>query len=145
MTFVKTNTRSGFTLIELMIAMAILGLLMAVAGPYAYNMYQKAKKDRAVRDLKGIKQGIGLFEMDLGRLPNNLRELIKEPSDASERIKWMDGGYLGAKKKLPKDPWGSSYVYKKEPYKDNPYTLFSKGSGGRRGKPKERIHVWDLD
>jgi len=144
MTYAKThkkrrNVESGFTLIELLIGIAIIGLILAVAGPRAYNMWQQAKKNRMERDLKAIKGGIDLFNMQMGRKPETKTELFKKPRDPKAAYKWMEGGYLKGKK-WPRDPWGNPYVYKKERDGENPFTLYSKGPTG-----KGRISIWMLE
>jgi len=144
---INKHAKSGFSLMEILIAIAILGLIGAVVGPGLMNYLRKARVSSAKMDLKTIQQQIDMFKVDVGEYPAKLDDLVKRPRDPKVAAKWMGGtapkkgGYL---KKLKKDPWGVKYVYKKNvPYRDNPYTLFSYGADGKRGKTK--IHVWDLD
>jgi len=145
MVYAKRYVRDGFTLVELMIVIAILGLLMAFLGPTVYNAYKKAQVGAAKTELLRLKTAINQFYMDTGVYPGSLKDLTRPPAQEEIARKW--GGGLGAKgkyvKKLKKDPWGVPYKYNRERYKDNPYTLFSYGPDGRRGKTK--IYVWDLE
>jgi len=144
---INKHAKSGFSLMELLIAIAIIGLIAAIGGPAVMNYLKRARVKTAQMDLKAMKQQIDMFKVDIGEYPAKLVDLVKRPRDPKIAAKWMGGaapkkgGYL---EKLKKDPWGSAYVYKRNvPYKDNPYTLFSYGADGKRGKTK--IHVWDLD
>jgi len=146
MTCVNNHCKSGFSLMELLIAIAILGLIAAIGGPALLNYYRKSQANAAKLELKAIKQAIDMYKIDVGEYPNKLVDLVKRPRDPKLATKWMGGsapkkgGYI---KKLKKDPWGNAYVYKLAVYKDNPYTLFSYGPDGKRGKL--RFHVWDLE
>lgn len=145
MLLVKRHSRSGFSLLELMIAIVIMGLIAAVAGPTIFNFLKRAKVNRAERDLKGIQTGINLYKMDIKRLPTSLRDLVRRPSEPELARKWQEGGYLGKDKKVPKDPWGNKYQYRPEPEGENLYTLFFYGPKGRKAPRVERISVWNIE
>jgi len=144
-------TRSGFTLMEILIAIAILGVLAAAVGPAIFNYLAGARVDTAKMELRTIKSAIDKYELDMGELPNRLKDLTTRPTDPEKRRKWMRGappkkglGYLV--KEVKRDPWGTPYVYRPtEKYKGYEYTLFSYGPDKKRAKPVDRIHVWDLD
>jgi len=149
MTFVKSNVKSGFTLMEIMIAIAILTLLMALVGSAVYNYLQRASLRAAESQLRVFKKAIDEYERDMGDYPEKLDDLVRRPRDPEKARLWMggivpkEGGYLP---KIPRrDPWKVPYVYKKETYKGKPYTLFSYGPNRRKSKAAERIHVWDLE
>ncbi|HRN78423.1 MAG TPA: type II secretion system major pseudopilin GspG [Candidatus Dependentiae bacterium] len=122
-------TRPGFTLWEVLIAMAIIGGLMAVIVPQLFNYLERSKRDTAKTTLLQFKQAITLYQTDTGRLPDSLRDLIKRPT-GEESANWS-GPYL-PKKAVPLDPWGRKFVYKPTPEAENPYELYSRGKSGKK-------------
>jgi len=129
---VKSNVRSGFSLMEIMIAVAIMALLGALVGPAVYNYLAKASLRTAENQLRVFAKAIDEYERDMGEYPDSLQQLVKRPSDPEKARMWMGGikpkkgGYL---EKIPKrDPWKHPYIYRKEPYKGRPYTLYSRGT-----------------
>ncbi|MFA5167821.1 MAG: type II secretion system major pseudopilin GspG [Candidatus Omnitrophota bacterium] len=123
---VKAN---GFSLMELLIVMVILGILVGLAAPQLAGRTDVAKRDAAKADiLGGIAIAIDLYNVDMGRYPSALLDLVKNTAD-DER--WR-GPYL--KRGLPKDPWGNGYVYR-YPGVTNPdsYDLYSWGPDKKEG------------
>lgn len=126
----KLNS-SGFTLIELMVVIIIIGALAALAVPRLVGRSESAKLTAAEADIKGnIGLALRLYEVDNGRYPSTaqgLRALIEKPSTPPVPKNWK-GAYL---EEEPKDPWGASYQYAfpgKHPPKD--YDLSSYGPDG---------------
>lgn len=147
--FIKSQVRSGFSLMEIMIAITIMALLGAFVGPALYNYLARASTRTAEAQLKAFKSAIDEYERDMGDYPEKLENLVRRPSDPELARMWMggivpkEGGYL---RKIPRrDPWKVPYVYKKEPYKGRPYTLYSYGPKKRRAKDSEKIHIWNID
>jgi len=145
---VSTN-KSGFSLMELLVAIAILGIIAGVGIPAFMNYLKKARVKRAEGDLRLLKNQIDMFKMDTGKYPSKLIYLVKRPRDPKIAKKWLGGvipkkGKGGYLPKLPVDPWGNAYQYKPVPDKDNDYTLFSYGSEGKRSR-KGRINAWDIE
>ncbi len=101
---------SGFTIIEMMLVVVIVGVLIAMVAPNLTGKSEKAKITSAKSDIEvNISSALELFEMDAGRFPTTdegLEGLITKPSDVSE---WT-GPYL-KKKKIPQDPWKNEYLY----------------------------------
>ncbi len=133
-----TTARSGFSLMELMIAIAVLGLILAVAGPALMRQYRSAQKKTAMTSIKLLKSTIEMFELDVGKLPEKLRDLVKRPSpggyyNSEEISNWQDGGYLKTKK-VPVDPWKNKFRYRLIP-DGRRYELYSYGPNGK-GSPK---------
>jgi type II secretion system protein G len=141
--FVQRNARAGFTLIEIMIAIAIVIILMGLAVP-AFNSYRlRAQKSAAKIALKAIGQSIDDFENDIGSYPQTLDDLVRKPTNEALAKNWV-APYLKDKKGL-KDPFGKKYVYQVTPNQEHPYELYSYGSKRGKGTPKaEHISVWDL-
>ena len=124
----------GFTLVEIMLVVIIIGVLAAMVVPRFAGRTEQAKIARAKSDIASIGLGLDLYELDLGRYPNALTELVAKdpPSDLSDDAKaqW-NGPYL--KKGLPKDPWGRDYQFVRESQHQQDYDLFSLGPDGQPG------------
>lgn len=115
----------GFSLIELLVAITILGLLSALAAVNLFKVGVKAKQKKVVADVKVIEDAIVMFHEDVHRFPETLEELISPSGEG-----W-DGPYL-KKPEMIKDPWGRTYVYARTSG-DPPYTIGSYGADGMAG------------
>ena len=134
------TVREGFTLIEIMIAVAIVGLMLAIIGPAVYRRFAGATESAARSQLASLKTAIGTYYIDTVRYPDRLSELIKN-TDQKLAAKWK-GPYLEIDE-IPDDPWGNPYQYKKTPGGRHPYDLYSYGSDEGKDTPKEKwIHAW---
>ena len=99
--------KNGFTMIEILLVVIIIGILVSLIAPRLAGRSEEARKQAAKADIDGgIALALDLYEADNGKYPVQLNDLLKEPSEAPN---WR-GPYL--KKGLPKDPWGNSYVYR---------------------------------
>lgn len=133
--------RDGFTLIEIIIVIALIGGIMALVIPRIQGYRLKAKIGEAKNTLLQLKEGIMLYETDTGTLPDRLENLVKRPQNSEIASKWTKGGYFGGKTTLPKDPWGTAYGYKITPDGSQPYELYSKGPDRAKAPKKEWIRV----
>ena len=138
----KIKNSSGFTLVEIMLVVIIIGVLAAMVVPRFAGRTEQAKIARASSDIAAIGLGLDLYELDLGQYPASLTELVAKeaPAGMSQegRDKW-NGPYL--KKGLPKDPWGRDYQYNKESQHNQDYDLFSLGPDGQPGN--DDVENWD--
>jgi general secretion pathway protein G len=122
--------RPGFTLVELLVVLVILGLLATVAGPQAMRCLGGAKQDAARLQSQGLATAIDLYRLDLGRYPSReegLAALVQKPA-GQER--W-NGPYVRKAEQL-QDPWGRAWRYR-APGEHGPYDLFSLGADDRPG------------
>lgn len=138
---VSASVQRGFSLMEIMIAVAIMGILGAVIVPNLLTYLEKSRKSSARSTLRVFESAITEYYADTGTYPEELSDLVNEPSDPKLAGKWQDGGYL-KQKKIPNDPWGHKYMYELTPDGEHPYELFSYGTKGKKAKESERISVW---
>lgn len=136
------RAHAGFTLIEIMIAITVIGVLGAIIVPNVYKYVIKSKKTATNSSLKAVQAAIDQFYLDTNEYPNKLRDLIKKPADEKMAKKW-DGPYLKGKN-TPEDGWGREFYYKKPGEKGHPYELSSYGDKGKGSPKNEWISVWNL-
>ncbi|NTS76920.1 type II secretion system major pseudopilin GspG [Catenovulum sp. SM1970] len=119
------NKYRGFTMIELLIVIVILGLLASLVAPKFFGKLGTAERGIAKTQMAAFETALDTYRLDMGSYPENLTELR-----TSNKPRW-DGPYLP--KELPKDPWGNDYVYKFPGNDGAPYTLMSYGADGQVG------------
>lgn len=139
MTYVQKHTRAGFSLMELMIAVAILGILAIVIIPGFMGYLDKAKKSSTAQNLKMIEQAVDQYYMEIGKYPTRLKDLVQAPLDEKDKNKWRMGGYLGKNQEIPEDGWNSPFQYKV--ISANKYELYSFGPNGRGAPQSEWIRA----
>lgn len=138
----------GFTLIELMVVMVILGILAGLIVPRIMDRPEEARRTKAAIQIQSIEQALKLYKLDNGQYPTTeqgLQALIEPPSVGRLPKKWREGGYL-EKGKLATDPWGHDFVYV-SPGLHSDFDLLSYGPDnepGGEGKDAD-INNWELD
>ena len=127
----KQNTQQkGFTLIEILVVVVILGILGAIVVPNLLARPDAARVQAAETDIRMLASALDVYRLDNFQYPSSeqgLEALVQKPSGFPEPANWNPDGYI---KKLPSDPWGSKYVYERQ---DTNYTLFSLGADGQEG------------
>jgi len=134
------QAKSGFTLIEILIALVIVGIMAAIAVPAINTYRERARRRAVVTDLQSLQLAIDAFYDDVGQYPPALRDLVRKPQDPEMAAKWTGPAFKGAK--LPRDPWGKAYQYKVTPDGDHPYELYSYGPKGKKAPKAERFDAW---
>lgn len=133
--------QKGFTLMELLLVLVIIGLLAALVGPTLYQRIKPAKEAVARAQIEHFATALDGFLLDVGRYPatvEGLKALREKPDGAG---KW-NGPYL--KKEVPSDPWGGSYVYR-APGRNGGYEIVSYGADGKEGGEGDNadIQSWE--
>jgi len=136
----------GFTLIEVMVVVVILGILAAVVVPRVMSRPDEARVVKAQQDLRAIGAALDLYKLDNFKYPSTeqgLQALVSRPTGLDPGAKWRAEGYLPS---LPKDPWGAPYKYL-QPGQHGVYDLWSLGADGVSGGEgfDADLGNWELD
>ena len=142
-----TNNR-GFTLIELMVVIVILGILAGLIVPRLMGRPDEAKQLKARIQIESLETTLKLYKLDNGMYPSTeqgLEALVELPDTGMIPKKWRKGGYL-EKGKLPKDPWGNEFIYL-SPGVHSEYDITSYGADGMpEGEDKNMdINNWEME
>jgi general secretion pathway protein G len=138
--------QGGFTLIEILVVVVILGILASIIIPKIMTRPEEAKRIKAKMDIKAIETALNLYRLDNDVYPSTeqgLEALVAKPTTGVIPRNWKEDGYLD---KVPKDPWGNPYVYL-SPGVNKEFDLESYGTDGvdgGEGKDAD-IENWDLE
>ncbi|MEA1971210.1 MAG: type II secretion system major pseudopilin GspG [Thermodesulfobacteriota bacterium] len=138
----------GFTLIELMVVIVILGILAGLIVPRIMSRPEEAKRAKAIIQIESLETTLKLYKLDNGSYPSTeqgLQALVEPPEVGNLPGNWREGGYL-EKGKIPKDPWKNEYIYLC-PGTQGDYDIISYGADGEpggEGKNKD-ITSWDVE
>lgn len=126
------NRNSGFSLIEILVVMVIIGILAAVIVPRVMDRPDEARVTKARQDVQALVTALNMYRLDNHAYPSTeqgLEALVRQPSGRPEAPNWRDGGYLD---RLPKDPWGRDYQYMR-PGVHGEIDVWSFGRNGQPG------------
>ena len=128
----RRGRAGGFTLIEIMVVVVIIGLLAAVIVPTVISKVDEARVAKAKQDIQSLATALTMFRLDNSKYPTTeqgLGALVTQPTDPSIRH-WRPGGYL---QRISKDPWGNEYQYVYPGSHGQEFDLFSLGADGVPG------------
>jgi general secretion pathway protein G len=111
MTLQNKNKEKGFTLVEIMVVIIIMGILASTVAINVFNHIEEARRTQAKTQIETFKTALKLYRLDNGNYPSNeqgLRALVTKPEVGKLPRKWREGGYIDS---IPKDPWGYDYIY----------------------------------
>jgi general secretion pathway protein G len=139
----STSREDGFTLVEILVVITIIGLIMGLVGPRVLNYLSESKVKAATIQIQSFTSALDLFYLDLGRYPSTsegLAALIQRPAGSSS---W-NGPYLKSSA-VPNDPWGHPYKYR-SPSEHGPFEIISLGSDGKEGGTGTAANIksWEM-
>jgi general secretion pathway protein G len=145
--FLRRDER-GFTLIEVMVVVVILGILAGWIAPKLMGRTDEAKQLKARIQIESLATALKLYKLDNGFYPDTeqgLQVLVEKPGTGQVPASWRHGGYL-EKQKVPADPWGKPYLYL-SPGVHGDFDMVSHGADGvPGGEGKDRdINSWEID
>jgi general secretion pathway protein G len=142
----RTNTRArGFTLIEIMVVVVILGILAALVVPKLIGRVDESRVAAAKLDINNLKAALTMYKLDNQRYPTTeqgLQALVTKPASGPEPKGWRSGGYI---EKLPNDPWKNPYQYLAPGRNGIAYEIFSYGADGQPGGTEDDADISSAD
>lgn len=135
----KFKANSGFTLLELLVVMVIIGLLAGYVGPKYFAQVGKSEIKVARAQIVAIEKSLDQYRLDTGHYPTTEQGLAALSAAPTDETKW-DGPYM--KKVVPPDPWGNPYLYK-IPGEHGEFDLYSLGKDGQPGGDGEAADIYD--
>jgi len=140
----KRTVRYGFTMLELMAVLIIIGLLATLVVTKVASKIDQARKTTTIANLKTLHAAVNQFKMDTSRFPTEeegLMALIEQPSDVKN---WEPGGYLETTQ-IPKDGWGNDFIYELYPESGKPFVIKSLGADGEEGGEDNNADLLSTD
>ncbi len=143
---IRGGAQRGFTLIEIMVVVVILGILAAIVVPNIIDRPDAARVAKARQDIRAVESALKLYRLDNFRYPTTeqgLAALVNKPTTQPEPRNWKSGGYLD---RIPTDPWGDPYHYR-SPGEHGEIDVYTLGRDGRPGGEESDADIgnWTLD
>ncbi len=139
----STQRQRGFTLLEIMVVIVILGILASLVVPNLMGNKEQADRQKAVSDIVALENALDMYKLDNSRYPTTeqgLEALVTKPQGEPEPRNYKSDGYI---KRLPQDPWGSAYQLM-SPGEHGKIDVFSMGLDGEAGTDDD-IGNWNMD
>ncbi|NWL77595.1 type II secretion system protein GspG [Pseudomonas taiwanensis] len=127
----------GFTLLELLVVLVVLGLLAGIVAPKYFNQLGKSETKVARAQIEGLVKALDIYRLEVGHYPSTEQGLTALVSAPSDEPRW-GGPYL--QKEVPQDPWGRAYVYR-APGENGDFDLLTLGKDGQPGGDGENAEV----
>ena len=137
----QARAARGFTLLEIMVVVVIIGILAALIAPNVIGNVGKAQIERVKADVKSLGTTLEMYNLDNFAFPSTeqgLAALVSKPGGQPEALNWRSGGYLSGG--LPKDPWGTPYQYL-QPGQHGTFDVYSLGADRRAGGEGENADI----
>ena len=136
----------GFTLIEIMVVLIIIGLLASIVVPRLMGRTEEAKRTKTAVQIRNFQSALDLYKLDSGNYPTTdqgLQALVEKPAIGEIPKNWKEGGYID---KIPKDAWGNNYIFI-SPGIHTDFDLYSYGADGEEGGDGKNadIQSWNLE
>lgn len=131
-TIIRLQRSNGFTLIEILVVMAIIAMLAVMVAPNLFNQQAGAMRDVALTEISTLEAALDIYRLDVGEYPDTLDGLVEDDTD---RASW-NGPYL--RRDVPKDPWDNDYVYESS---GRSFTLLSYGADGMSGGEEDDADI----
>ncbi|MHC5075100.1 MAG: type II secretion system major pseudopilin GspG [Planctomycetota bacterium] len=140
----KKRVVKGFSIVEIMAVLVIMGLLAGIVAINVIGRIDKAKVTATKANLKMLHNAVNQFKLDTGRFPSEelgLLELVEQPTDVME---WSPGGYLETTD-IPKDAWGNEFYYQRYTESGKPFMIISWGANGEEGGEGDDLDLYSTD
>ena len=141
---INNKTKAGFTILELMAVIVIIGLLAGVVAVNVIGKIDKARVTSTKANLKQLSSAVIQFKMDTGRFPSEeagLTELVEQPGDVEN---WQSGGYIESTE-VPLDGWGNEFYFQLYPENGKAFVIISYGADGEEGGEENDADLYSTD
>jgi general secretion pathway protein G len=130
---VRSSRQRGFTLLEMLVVLVIIGMIAGLVGPRLFTQVDRSRVQTAETQIRMLRGALETYRLDVGTFPTEaqgLAVLYRKPSDEPAASRWQ-GPYLD--EEPPLDPWGNPYLYSRPGRDGFPFALYSLGANGQRG------------
>lgn len=139
----RARQQAGFSLIEILVVMVIIGILVSLVAPSVLNRVDDARLQKVEADFKAIESALSIYNLDNFTYPSTdqgLQALVSKPDGQPEARNWKKGGYL---KEMPLDPWGREYLYLSPGEDGREFDLYTLGADGVSGGEDQNADMFN--